>query len=78
MLRALKPAALPSGRNSWLSGAAEMLLGPGYPSIDSQFPILNRPLCCESWVKVHSPCRGGPSKTQLQPGTLPRPFGTQA
>lgn len=47
MLLALRPAVLPFGRNSWPSAAAEMPLGPGYQPIDSQYPILNRPLCYE-------------------------------
>lgn len=38
---------LPFGRNSWPSAAAEMPLEPGYQPVDSQYPILNRPLCCE-------------------------------
>lgn len=47
MILALRPAVLHFGRNSWPSAAAKMLPGPSYQPVDSQYPILNRPLCYE-------------------------------
>ena len=83
MLLALRPAALPFGRNSWPSAGAEMPLGPGYQPIDSPSSTLSRPLCCEcpnvrqgegaQTMQGKPPARSFSSR-----GCCPCPFGAQS